>query len=359
MTHPFRKKNAKFILLLSAFALVSILSFQNCGKGFQAGHILEGASIAGAPAGLNIPILDQRASKLSDTAYFRQYNRTNISNFKRFEPQYPLYSDNSTKRRWIYLPEDTQINTQNLDGWVFPKGTILWKEFTLDGIKIETRVLEKIGDGTGVSAWRTSVYLWRSDQMDADLLDPSITDFYTSTSFPNATMGEKEIYAAFDVQSRYRIARYDQCMTCHQGSADVSLGFNYLQLSSTRIVTIQILKDERKLSHPPMVYDELPGTLAQKAGLGYIQGNCAHCHMGRAGVPHNFKHYANNDRYTDEPIVVAAGNRAGLIVAGDPSSSILFNRFTATTNRMPQIGSAIIDPVGESVLNQWIMGFND
>jgi hypothetical protein len=359
MKNLFRKKNGKTISLLSSLALLTLLSFQNCGKGFQAGHVLEGATFSSNASGLNIPIPLARSSKLSDTPFFRQYNRTNVSNFKRFEPQYPLYSDNATKRRWIYLPQDSQINTQNLDGWIFPKGTILWKEFTLDGVKIETRVLEKFGEGNGPSAWRPSVYLWRSNQIDADLLDPSITDFYTSTNIPNVTMGEKEIYAAFDVQARYKIAHTNQCMTCHQGVADVSLGFNYLQLSSTRIVNINTLKDERKLSHPPMVYDELPGTLAQKAGLGYIQGNCAHCHMGRVGVPLNFRHFANNDRYTDEPVVMAAGTRAGLIVAGDPSSSVLFNRFTATTNRMPQIGSAIIDPIGESVLSQWIMGFND
>lgn len=359
MTHPFRKKNAKSILWLSLLALVSLLSFQNCGKGFQAGHVLEGASLSSNASGLNIPIPTERSGKLSDTPFFRQYNRSNISNFKRFEPQYPLYSDNSTKRRWIYLPEDSQINTQNLDGWTFPKGTILWKEFTLDGLKIETRVLEKFGDGNGPSAWRPSVYLWRNDQMDADLLDPNITDFYTATNIPNTTMGEKEIYAAFAERSRYRIAHTNQCMTCHQGVVDVSLGFNYLQLSSTRIVSINTLKDENKLSHPPMVYDELPGTLAQKAGLGYIQGNCAHCHMGRVGVPHDFRHYANNDRYTDEPLVMAVSNNAGLIVPGDPSTSRLYNRFTASTNRMPQIGSAIIDPVGEAVLSEWIMGFND
>lgn len=342
-------------------ALVVLLSFQNCGKGFQAGHVLEGATFSSTASGLTIPIPTDRSSKLSDTAFFKQYNRTNISNFKRFEPQYPLYSDNTTKRRWIYLPEDAQIDTQNLDGWIFPKGTILWKEFTLDGLKIETRVLEKFGDGNGPSAWRPSVYLWRNDQMDADLLDPNVTDFYTDTSIP-----EKEIYAAFAEQSRYRIAHTNQCMTCHQGVADVSLGFNYLQLSSTRIVSIQTLKDEKKLSHPPMLYDELPGTLAQKAGLGYIQGNCAHCHMGRAGVPHNFRHFANNDRYSDEPIVMAATNSAGLIVAGDPDSSRLFNRFQGlstplggTSNRMPQLGSAIVDPIGRGVLNDWIMGFND
>ena len=84
MTHPFRKKNAKSVILLSAIALVSVLLFQNCGKGFQAGHVLEGGSFSSTAAGLNIPIPSDRPSKLSDTPYFRQYNRTNISNFKRF-----------------------------------------------------------------------------------------------------------------------------------------------------------------------------------------------------------------------------------------------------------------------------------
>lgn len=362
MNRSFQKKKVK-AFAFSAFAFsFCILFFQNCGKGFQAGSFLEGTSSfsSGAPAfTINIPAV--RASKLSQTPYFRQYNKTNIANFKRFEPQYALYSDESTKRRWIYLPDQTQVNTQNLDGWIFPQGTILWKEFSIDNRRVETRVLEKIAAGNGPSAWRASVYLWKTDQSDADLLDPSETNFYAKP------LTEREIYEASSVENRYKIVHNNACMNCHMGSADVSLGFNYLQLSSTKIVNIGTLRDENKLSHPPMVYDDLPGTPAQKAGLGYIQANCAHCHNGRPGVPHNFKHFANNERYTDEPAVMAANNRAGLIVAGDPSSSILYNRFLgqpitpggADLPRMPQLGSAIIDPVGQAILNDWIMGFND
>ena len=316
--------------------------------------------------GLAIAIPSERPAKLSETKYFTQYNLANSSNLKKFEPQYPLYSDEATKRRWIYLPEGQQINTQNLDAWIYPQGTILWKEFSIDGLKIETRVLEKFGAGTGPSAWRASVYLWRSNQLDADLLDPSITDFYSTTSLPNNYMSEKELYSAYEVRGRYKIAHNADCMTCHQGSADVSIGFSYLQLSSNRAVNIQTLRDEKRFSHPPMVYDELPGTLAQKAGLGYVQGNCAHCHMGRVGVPHVFRHTSNNNNYSNEPLVMDTNNSVGLVVVGAPDSSRLYNRFRGlstplggTSNRMPQLGSAIVDPVGQALLNDWIMRFNE
>src|SRR5688500_7153848 len=43
--------------------------------------------------------------------------------------QFELYSDGSRKRRWIYLPPGTTIDTSDMNHWKFPVGTKLWKEF--------------------------------------------------------------------------------------------------------------------------------------------------------------------------------------------------------------------------------------
>src|SRR6187397_728352 len=45
-----------------------------------------------------------------------------------FVPQYPLWSDGATKRRWIRLPEGESIDASDPDAWQFPPGTRLWKE---------------------------------------------------------------------------------------------------------------------------------------------------------------------------------------------------------------------------------------
>src|SRR5262245_49100069 len=50
-----------------------------------------------------------------------------------FAPQYVLWSDAGEKRRWIFLPPQSQIDTSDMNRWVFPVGTKIWKEFTFQG----------------------------------------------------------------------------------------------------------------------------------------------------------------------------------------------------------------------------------
>src|SRR5687768_17065614 len=42
-----------------------------------------------------------------------------------FAPQYPLWSDGTSKRRWIYLPPGEAIDASRVDAWEFPVGTRL------------------------------------------------------------------------------------------------------------------------------------------------------------------------------------------------------------------------------------------
>src|SRR5687767_4053533 len=46
-----------------------------------------------------------------------------------FSPQYALWSDGASKRRWIHLPAGAFIDASRPDAWEFPAGTKLWKEF--------------------------------------------------------------------------------------------------------------------------------------------------------------------------------------------------------------------------------------
>ena len=64
-----------------------------------------------------------------------------------FSPQYPLWSDGAAKRRWISLPPGTAIDASRPDAWEFPRGTRLWKEFSLDR-PVETRFIERLPDGS-------------------------------------------------------------------------------------------------------------------------------------------------------------------------------------------------------------------
>ena len=80
------------------------------------------------------------------------------SGIKAYEPQFELYSDGATKRRWIWLPPDTKIDSSDMDFWQFPVGTKLWKEFSW-GRSVETRFLEVTPQG-----WRYAAYQWTEDE---------------------------------------------------------------------------------------------------------------------------------------------------------------------------------------------------
>jgi hypothetical protein len=61
------------------------------------------------------------------------------------------------------LPPGTSIDTRDIDHWVFPSGTALWKEFSRRRRKLETRYEEKRTEGT----WFRTAYAWYEDQTTA------------------------------------------------------------------------------------------------------------------------------------------------------------------------------------------------
>ena len=75
-----------------------------------------------------------------------------------FEPQFKLWSDGAAKRRWIFIPPGAAIDTSDMNQWRFPMGTKLFKEFTRDGVRVETRILMKTG--LDDESWSGSAYIW-------------------------------------------------------------------------------------------------------------------------------------------------------------------------------------------------------
>ena len=131
-----------------------------------------------------------------------------------FTPQYPLWSDGTSKRRWLYLPPGNFIDASRPDAWEFPRGTRVWKEFAY-GRPVETRYIERRADGS----WLFATYVWNDDGSDA-VLAPAA--------------GVKSLPVAGAPGGRYEIpARFD-CLACHEGAAAPLLGVGALQLSPDR-----------------------------------------------------------------------------------------------------------------------------
>ena len=113
----------------------------------------------------------QAPKLLSQTCLYDDIESYRVSSYlRKFTPNFQLWSDGAYKSRWIYLPPNTRVNSDNPDQWIFPVGTQFFKEFTkkitlVSGIeqeiKVETRHLIKTQDGEGVDAWSLVSYAWR------------------------------------------------------------------------------------------------------------------------------------------------------------------------------------------------------
>jgi hypothetical protein len=193
-----------------------------------------------------------------------------------FAPQYPLWTDGAAKRRWISLPSGAAIDGSDPDAWIFPVGTRLWKEFSFGGRRVETRYIERQADGQ----WLYAAYAWSSDGSEATLV---------------SERGRRGAYALGGGRS-HAIPGISDCKACHQGGRSEVLGFSALQLSSDRDpaalhaepppppgVDIPYLVDKGLLvGFPKTLLDEPPrikaASPAERAALGYLHGNCGHCH---------------------------------------------------------------------------------
>lgn len=170
-----------------------------------------------------------------------------------YKPRFELWSDGAVKRRWIRLPEGTRIDSSDMDFWKFPTGTRLWKEFTRDGVRVETRLLEKRSDAD--DDWLLVAYAWNEDGTDATQLPEGASRAHgTAHDIPAAS----------------------QCLGCHGGTPSRVLGFSAIQLGATT----QQLFDEGLLTQAPPSL-ELPGDEVAQAALGYLHANCSHCHNQR------------------------------------------------------------------------------
>jgi len=144
-----------------------------------------------------------------------------------YTPANPLWSDGAQKSRWILLPPNTQIDISNPNEWVFPVGTKLFKEFRVDGKRVETRLFEKVK----TAFWNYGTYAWNADDSAATLNYGGVV--------PVGSDG-----------GTWTIPNNGECDECHRGRQDRILGFEQVGLG-------------------------LPGaqglTLAQLAEMGLVQ----------------------------------------------------------------------------------------
>ena len=307
-------------------------------------------------------------ARLADTGLYSDFaSRTVDPRNIPFAPQYPLWSDGASKRRWIFLPPGSAIDARDPEEWKFPVGTKFWKEFSWSR-RVETRYLERTAEG-----WRYAAYAWREDESDAVLADEG------------GVLTTQEVAPG----RRHTIPSVADCINCHRGGRAEILGFGALQLSPDRdplaphrepldpgMPTLPTLVERRLVRGLPRELVERPpriaaSTPAGRAAMGYLHANCSICHDSAGPVASlglDLRHRLDARTAADEPGARAIGRASKFQIPGVPrgksvwidpgapaTSAVLMRMASRDPNvQMPPLGTHVVDEEAVGLVREWI-----
>jgi hypothetical protein len=315
-----------------------------------------GDSEVGAPdacADASVP-----PSTLACTGLYSDFATKEVAaNALSYTPSTPLWSDGAQKQRWIELPPDTQIDISNPNEWTFPVGTKLFKEFRVDGQRVETRMFQK----TESNFWVYATYAWNSDDSAA-------------------TINFGGPVAVGDAGVTWTIPTNDDCDECHRGRQDRILGFEQVSLGlpNAQGLTLAALTEMGLVTPAPAsvsltVGDD--GTGLDALALGWLHVNCGvTCHNANpaaagfgAGMllrldPTQLDGGAPSAATWDIlrttlGVPCVSGGLVGQprIQPGAAAHSVLYQLVDERgTLQMPPIGSAVVDTTDVAVVASWI-----
>ena len=279
----------------------------------------------------------------------------------------PFWSDHALKQRWFSVPDTgLSIGFSAVGNWAFPAGSLWIKHFELElergnpesRRRLETRFLVKQEQGVyGVT------YRWNEEQTDAVLVPEEGLD----ETILIDDGGEM-------IEQVWRYPSRSECLSCHTQQSGGALGFNTLQLNRVHdfgageVSQIQAYSTAGYFSEPvdgdgPL--DRLSSLRDESATLAarfrsYLDANCSQCHQpGGESI-------GLWDARFERPLLEAGllnGSLANpsihperrIIVAGDPESSEIYRRITSTgSDRMPPLGSNVLDQDGIDVVRRFI-----
>lgn len=346
---------SRSVLVVAAVLVGAAAGAQACDDGSA-----EPSPDAGVDAGPNdgasadggFDVAPRGRDRLSQTGLYVDIGTKELSaDALAYEPAFALWSDGAEKKRWVRLPKGAAIDTTNPDHWKLPVGTQLFKEFSVAGRRIETRMIERLAssgrDRDEADYWVGS-FLWRDDDSDADFVVQGRANARgTSHDVPSA----------------------EACWSCHVGEPGHVLGFSALQLSHRRAGTnLETLRADGRV----------PKTLADAplpvAAIGYLHANCGHCHNVNGGS------WPDTDMtlrwtYGESDLAASALGKSSLGVAtrsfqdperpfriapGDPTrSAVAFRMGTRVDGgAMPPLATETVDGTGVGVVNSWIAGLD-
>ncbi|CAN5796357.1 hypothetical protein BH11MYX2_BH11MYX2_10450 [soil metagenome] len=255
--------------------------------------------------------------------------------------RYELWSDGATKRRWLLLPAGTQVDNSDQEHWRFPVGTRLVKEFTRDGVVVETRIEETLSSGVDL---RT--YVWNA----------------------NHTEAARAIDGAFNIDGTAHDApTAHECMMCHEGEPGGALAFSAIQLTPQMTSWLSAV-GKLRVPIPDGTQCGPTGDPKAVAALTYLHANCGHCHQpgGYASTVNNqYLQLASDSRAANtEPgwistvgvSVQGDGEGAGKrIDPGNPMNSAIIRRMSLRgSGQMPLIATEVVHAAGVQTVTDWV-----
>ncbi len=266
-----------------------------------------------------------------------------------------LWSDGADKDRWMALPDGQTIDISPDGDFEFPIGTVLMKTFSFDTVPVETRLFVRHDDG----GWAGYSYEWNQDLTDAVLL-------------PAGKVVQVTPEITWTFPSR------EQCLQCHTDIAGSSLGPEIVQLNgpflypsnpipANQLATLEHIGmfsnglPDQPASLPALVSPTANGAPDERKARSYLHANCSGCHRPQGPTP------ATADFRFSTPVegmnvcnaLPGSGDLgvlgATLLSPGNPGNSIISLRMHALDiNRMPPLGTAIVDTLGTAVVDAWI-----
>jgi uncharacterized repeat protein (TIGR03806 family) len=265
----------------------------------------------------------------------------------------PLWSDGAEKERFFAIPDGQTITITPDQDFDLPIGSVAMKTFSVGGKRIETRLFMRHDDG----GWAGYTYEWNDAGTDANLLPAGKVK----------ALGDS---AAWAYPSR------TQCIQCHSKATGGTIGLETAQLNRDEVypATNRIANQLATLDHIGMLATPLAQAPAEAPRLSdpagkdpleararsYLHANCAHCHRPMGGgqgtmdlrYAQALKDTATCNADNTQGMVEGATK---LVSPGSPEMSILSRRLHATDGkRMPPVAVSVTDPLGTTVIDDWI-----
>jgi uncharacterized repeat protein (TIGR03806 family) len=271
-----------------------------------------------------------------------------------YEVNAQLWADGLDKRRWFAIPPQTSIQVNDEGKFELPPGSLLLKEFSDHGRRIETRMFVRDAD----FGWQGYTFEWNNAQTDALLLDDAKT---------------------IDVGgSPWTLPSRGQCYACHAGGLGRVLGFEAAQLNrmidhgtGARTNQLTDLSQMGVFARPidaataPALADpyDTAAPIASRA-RAYLDANCSFCH-GAAGTVQGLLDLRATVPLPTMNVICRQvnflaldgdlGSQKALISPGDPAHSLLVTRMGRRDGlQMPPLGTGRVDVAAVDVVSSWV-----